>query len=86
MRIMNLSDIAVIVRHARLGFFLVMLAIGAWQIHDALHAAGGQAPGHLIVAAVAIGVGARLYLAKRSQINLALADIERLAARNRNTP
>ncbi|WP_186264219.1 hypothetical protein [Burkholderia gladioli] len=85
MRIMNLSDIAVIVRHARLGFFLIMLAIGAWQIHDALHAAAGQAPGHLIVAAVAIGVGARLYLAKRSQINLALTAIEAAAARNRTT-
>ncbi|MDR8731335.1 hypothetical protein [Burkholderia pseudomultivorans] len=85
MRIMNLSDIAVIVRHARLGVFLIMLAIGAWQIHDALHATAGQAPGHLIVAAVAIGVGARLYLAKRSQINLALTAIEAAAARNRTT-
>lgn len=79
MRVMNLSDIAVLVRHARLGMFIVMLTIGAWQVHDALRGPAGQMAGHLIVAAVAVGVGARLYLAKKSQISLALAEIERLA-------
>ncbi|MBR8384550.1 hypothetical protein KDX26_19320 [Burkholderia cenocepacia] len=81
MRILNLSDIASIARHARLGLFIVMAAIGAWQIHDALRGPNDEAAGHGIMAAVALGVGARLYLAKKSQINLALAEIERLAAR-----
>lgn len=80
----SLSSIAVLVRHARMGFFLVMLAIGTWQVRDALRAPADQMPGHLIVAAVAIGVSARLVLAKKSQINLALAEIERLADRKRN--
>jgi|GEM_PF-7016751 len=86
MRIMNLPEIAQIVRHVRLGLFIVMASIGAWQVADALRGPADQAPGHLIVAAVSIGVAARFYLAKRSQFNLAAAAIERTAARNRNTP
>ncbi|HGL6715971.1 hypothetical protein NTJ56_17800 [Burkholderia contaminans] len=85
MRILSLPDIAQLVRHVRLGLFLVLAAIGAWQIHDALLGPADQAAGHGIVAAVALGCAARLYLAKRSQFNLAAAEIERLAARNRTT-
>ncbi|OBR53728.1 hypothetical protein [Paraburkholderia tropica] len=81
MRIPSLLDIAQIVRHARLGLFLVMLAIGATQAITALRSPAGQAPGHLIVAAVAIGVAIRFYAAKRSSFNRAAAEIERLAAR-----
>ncbi|HDR8945481.1 TPA: hypothetical protein QDA71_002474 [Burkholderia vietnamiensis] len=85
MRIPSLPSIADLIKHVRLGLFLVMASIGAWQIHDALSPSADQAAGHGIVAAVALGCAARLYLAKRSQFNLAAAEIERLAARNHTT-
>ncbi|RQT04361.1 hypothetical protein [Burkholderia contaminans] len=81
MRILSLPSIADLIKHVRLGLFLVTASIGAWQIADALRGPADQAPGHLIAAAVCIGVAARFYLAKRSQFNLAAAEIECLAAR-----
>ncbi|WP_175992688.1 hypothetical protein [Burkholderia vietnamiensis] len=85
MRIPSLPSITDLIKHVRLGLFLVMASIGAWQVADALRGPAGQAPGHWIAAAVSVGVAARFYLAKRSQFNLAAAEIERLAARNRTT-
>lgn len=86
MRIPSLPDIADLIKHVRLGLFLILLAIGGTQIVTLLRGPADQAPGHFIVAAVALGVGIRLYAAKRSPFNRAAADIERLAAHNRNTP
>lgn len=81
MRILNLSDIAELARHARLGLFIILAAVGAVQVVEALRGPASQASGHLIVAAVSLAVGVRLFIAKRSTINRALAEIERLAAR-----
>ncbi|MCA7885504.1 hypothetical protein LGM58_20180 [Burkholderia contaminans] len=86
MRIPSLPTIADLIKHIRLGLFLILLAIGGTQIVTMLRGPADQAPGHFIVAAVTLGVGIRLYAAKRSSINRAAAELERLAARNRNTP
>lgn len=85
MRIPKLSDIAELVRHARLGLFIILAAVGATQVVDAMRGPADQMPGHLIVAAVVLIVGVRLFVAKRSSINRALAEIERLAARHTTT-
>ncbi len=81
MRILKLSDIAELARHARLGLFIILAAVGAVQVVEALRGPASQSPGHLIVAAVSLAVGVRLFIAKRSTINRALAEIERLTAR-----
>lgn len=80
MRIPNLPDVAQLVRHVRLGLFLVLAAIGGTQIVTALRGPADQMPGHAMMAAVTLGCAARLYLARRSQFNRAAAEIERLAA------
>lgn len=85
MRIPSLPSIAALVKHVRLGLFLVMLAISATQAITALRGPADQAPGHLIVAAVAFGCAVRLYAAKRSSFNRAAAEIERLAQRKTTT-
>lgn len=85
MRIPSLLSIAQLVRHVRLGLFSVMLAISGTQIVTLMRGPANEAPGHFIVAAVTLGVGVRLFLAKKSSFNRAAAEIERRAARNRDT-
>lgn len=84
MRIPSLSTVADLLKHVRLGLFLILLAISITQIVTMMRGPADQAPGHFIVAAVTLGVGVRLFLAKKSGFNRAAAEIERLAARNRN--
>lgn len=84
MRVPSFPGIADLIRHVRLGLFLILFAIASTQVVTALRGPANQAPGHFIVAAVALGCAARLYLAKRSSFNRAAAEIERLADHKRS--
>ncbi|MFM0594002.1 hypothetical protein [Paraburkholderia dilworthii] len=76
----SLATFADAFRFARLYLFLLLLAVSAWQVLTLLRSPS-DARLHVVVAGAAAIVAARLYLAKKSSLNRALADIERLAAR-----
>jgi hypothetical protein len=81
MRVPSLSTFAAAFKYVRLYLFLALLATAGWQALALVRGPAAEAQAHGLVAVVALIIGARLYLAKKSSFNRALAEVERLAAR-----
>lgn len=80
----RLSRLVAAFRYTRHALFATLLIFSLWQMVVLMHEPRNEAPSHLVIALVALGVGARLYVAKSSTLNRALDAIAALHTKERS--